>query len=94
MAGIFRINRQKREREWEKKKTFRPKTDIVTAPKYFSSLVLYFFNPTTADDLELRQCLSVFFPAFAFGNFKAHSAVIESAFVPTLKTVSTVNCCY
>ena len=52
------------------------------------NLVLLFFNPTTADDLELRQCLSVFFSAFACCNFVAHSALIESAFALTLKTVS------
>jgi condensin complex subunit 3 len=62
--------------------------DIVSSPKVLSNLVLLFFNPTTEEDIHLRQCLSVFFPAFAFGNFAAHSLVVEQAFVPTLRTVS------
>eukprot|EP00026_Physarum_polycephalum_P000606 Phypoly_transcript_00607.p1 GENE.Phypoly_transcript_00607~~Phypoly_transcript_00607.p1 ORF type:complete len:1416 (+),score=260.93 Phypoly_transcript_00607:45-4250(+) len=61
--------------------------DIATAPQQFTHLVLLFFNPVTAEDLELRQCLSVFFSAFVCRNFDAHSRLIEAAFTPTLKTI-------
>ena len=60
--------------------------DHLASPQIFAHLVLLFFNPTTEEDTRLRQCLSVFFPAFAFSR-RAHQEVIESSFFPTLRTV-------
>ncbi len=61
---------------------------VIASPQIFSRLIILFFNPSTIDDVEIRQSLSIFFPAFAFGDFAAHSIIIESSFMPTLKTVS------
>ena len=58
----------------------------VTCPSTFGQMALMYFNPMTADDQELRQCLSVFFPAFAFSS-SAHASIIEAAFLPTLRKV-------
>lgn len=43
----------------------------------------------TKDDQHLQQCLSVFFPAYAFSS-SSHAAVIEAAFLPTLRKVCAV----
>lgn len=52
----------------------------------FSELILLFFSPMTADDERLRQCLSLFFPAFAFSS-TSHAMVMEDAFMPTVRRI-------
>lgn len=68
--------------------SFDPYRDIVMSAQLFKKLVILFFCPSTLEDIELRQCLSVFFPAFAFSNPNSHANIIESAVIPVLKTVS------
>lgn len=40
----------------------------VLSAKLFLRLLLLWYNPTTVDDVYLRHCLGVFFPAFAFAS--------------------------
>lgn len=40
----------------------------VLSAKLFSRLLLLWYNPTTEDDVNLRHCLGVFFPVFAFAS--------------------------
>ena len=56
----------------------------VNDPQLLSRLFILFFNPTTVEDVRLRQCLSVFFQAFAFSS-PHHRISIESCFLPTLR---------
>ena len=56
----------------------------ISDPQLLSRLLILFFNPTTAEDVRLRQCLSMFFQAFAFSS--AHHRInIEACFLPTLR---------
>lgn len=57
---------------------------INADPKLLSKLVLAYYNPVNEDNDLLRQCLTVFFPAFAFSS-PYHRVVLESAFCPTLR---------
>lgn len=43
----------------------------ISSVQILSRLLLLYFNVTTAEAVELRQCLAVFFPAFAFAS-RAH----------------------
>lgn len=40
----------------------------VLSAKLFLRLLLLWYNPTTEDDVNLRHCLGVFFPVFAFSS--------------------------
>lgn len=40
----------------------------VSSVQIISRLLLLYFNPTTVEAVELRQCLAVFFPAYAFAS--------------------------
>ena len=40
----------------------------VLSAKLFVRLLLLWYNPTTEDDVNLRHCLGVFFPVFAFAS--------------------------
>ncbi len=40
----------------------------VRSAKLFARLVLLWFNPVVEDDVNLRQCIGVFLPAFAFAS--------------------------
>lgn len=51
-----------------------------------SNLILLFFSPSTHDDVRLRQCLSLFFPTFAFASHE-HQELCASIVVPTLRRV-------
>lgn len=37
----------------------------IASPKFFSRLVLLWYNPVTEDDTRLRHCLGVFFQIYA-----------------------------
>ncbi|XP_078359066.1 condensin complex subunit 3-like [Oculina patagonica] len=58
----------------------------VLSAKLFSRLLLLWYNPTTEDDVNLRHCLGVFFPVFAFAS-STNQELVEEAFLPTLKTL-------
>ena len=47
-------------------------------------MVLSFFNPDFESDAVLRQCLSIFFPAFAFSS-PVHQLLLEGAFLPSIR---------
>eukprot|EP00043_Microstomoeca_roanoka_P013278 m.130069 g.130069 ORF g.130069 m.130069 type:complete len:1089 (+) comp15712_c0_seq3:239-3505(+) len=59
----------------------------ICSAQVFSHLVILFFNPLTTEDVTLRQCLSVFFPAYGFSS-RSHQDVIEEAFLPTIRTLA------
>jgi hypothetical protein len=50
----------------------------------FGHLLMLFFAPSTGKDVRLRQCLSVFFPTFAF-SLRANQALCAKAAIPTLR---------
>lgn len=50
------------------------------------SLLLLFFSPFTAGEIRLRQCLSVFFPAFAFSS-RSHQSLCADALVPAMRRI-------
>jgi condensin complex subunit 3 len=56
----------------------------VNDPKLLSRLLILFYNPTTAEDTRLRQCLSIFFQAYAFSS-PHHRLCLEACFLPTLR---------
>ena len=51
-----------------------------------SRLVIFLFHPLTSDNVRLRQVLNVFFPFFASLDV-ANQHQLESAFLPTIKTI-------
>ncbi|EDQ91232.1 uncharacterized protein MONBRDRAFT_31472 [Monosiga brevicollis MX1] len=58
----------------------------LSSVQIVSRLTLLYFNPTTEDLTDLRQCLSVFFPAYAFSS-RAHQDDIRESMLPTLRIV-------
>ena len=56
----------------------------IKSAQIFTRLMVAYFNPATEEDVRLRQCLSVFFPAFAFSG-SMHQETIEEAFLPALR---------
>lgn len=59
---------------------------ITPRAKLLSRMLIAHHNPTTEDDDMLRQCLSVFFPAFAMSS--PHNRLgLEDAFLPTCQTL-------
>lgn len=58
----------------------------VLSAKLFVRLLLLWYNPTTEDDVNLRHCLGVFFPVFAFAS-RTNQELVEEAFLPTLQTL-------
>ncbi len=56
----------------------------INDPQLLSRLFILFFNPTTVEDVRLRQCLSMFFQAFAFSS-PHHRITVEACFLPTLR---------
>ena len=41
---------------------------VVSDERVFTSLVLVYISPETASNQELRQCLSYFFPVYAYSS--------------------------
>merc|ERR1740128_178700 len=58
----------------------------IESAMILSRLVIFLFHPLTVDNIRLRQVLHVFFPYFASLNL-ANQQQLESAFIPTLKTI-------
>lgn len=57
---------------------------VIGTSSMISRLLIAYHNPSTEDDTRLRQCLSVFFNAYAMLS-SANRQVLESAMLPTLK---------
>lgn len=53
--------------------------------KVLAQLVLLFFSADSADQNEIRQCLSVFFSAFTALDKEHHFTIFERIFMPTLR---------
>ncbi|NXW06975.1 CND3 protein, partial [Fregetta grallaria] len=58
----------------------------LISAKLLSRLVLLWYNPVTEEDIQLRHCLGVFFPLFAYAN-RANQECFEEAYLPTLQTL-------
>lgn len=61
---------------------------IIPTATLLSRLLIVYHNPMTEDDDELRQCLSVFFPAFAASS-PTNRLRLEDTFKQTLEVIST-----
>ncbi|PXF48505.1 Condensin complex subunit 3 [Gracilariopsis chorda] len=55
---------------------------IRPTPKLLSQLLIIYHNPITEEDELLRQCLSLFFPAFSSAS-SLNRVLLEDAFKPT-----------
>ncbi|NXL45971.1 CND3 protein, partial [Podilymbus podiceps] len=58
----------------------------LISAKLLSRLVLLWYNPVTEEDTQLRHCLGVFFPLFAYAN-RSNQECFEEAYLPTLQTL-------
>ncbi|XP_044537116.1 condensin complex subunit 3 [Gracilinanus agilis] len=58
----------------------------LVSSRLLSRLVLLWYNPVTEEDIQLRHCLGVFFPIFAYSS-RTNQECFEEAFFPTLKTL-------
>lgn len=58
----------------------------IESTMILSRLVIFLFHPLTSDNVRLRQVLNVFFPFFASLDV-ANQHQLESAFLPTIKTI-------
>jgi len=58
----------------------------ITDAGLVSKLLLLYFNPVTEELEKLRQCLAVFFPAYAFSDIN-NQRVIADVFASSLKTL-------
>ncbi|XP_030421268.1 condensin complex subunit 3 isoform X2 [Gopherus evgoodei] len=58
----------------------------LISAKLLSRLILLWYNPVTEEDIQLRHCLGVFFPLFAYAN-RTNQECFEEAFLPTLRTL-------
>eukprot|EP01083_Nonionella_stella_P065978 173343_1 len=56
-----------------------------------SLLVLLYFSPATMEDERCRQCLAIFFPAFAASSITSslgHRKALQACLLPTLRTLA------
>ncbi|NXC38737.1 CND3 protein, partial [Penelope pileata] len=58
----------------------------LMSAKLLSRLVLLWYNPVTEEDTQLRHCLGVFFPLYAYAN-RSNQECFEEAYLPTLRTL-------
>ncbi|XP_021251602.1 condensin complex subunit 3 isoform X2 [Numida meleagris] len=58
----------------------------LISAKLLSRLVLLWYNPVTEEDTQLRHCLGVFFPLYAYAN-RSNQECFEEAYLPTLRTL-------
>jgi condensin complex subunit 3 len=49
---------------------------LLTGPQVLTSLALIYLSPDTAENQELRQCLSYFFPAYSYSS-PAHQRLMQ-----------------
>lgn len=59
---------------------------VTPTPKLLSKILLAYYNPVNVNEVGMRQCLSVFFPSFAF-SASQHRLALEAAFIPTLRVL-------
>eukprot|EP00871_Galdieria_phlegrea_P005030 jgi/Galph1/5528/GphlegSOOS_G4140.1 len=59
---------------------------VQPTPPLISCLFLLYFDPFTEEDINLRQCLSVFFPVFVLSS-PGHALVIEQSFFQIIDAV-------
>lgn len=55
-----------------------PEPKSLMDPQVLASLALIYLSPDTADNQELRQCLSYFFPAYSY-SAPAHQRLMQKA---------------
>ncbi|KAF8962585.1 nuclear condensing complex subunit [Flammula alnicola] len=55
---------------------------MITESRVLTCLALMYISPTTADNQELRQCLSYFFPVYSYSS-PANQNRMQSIFMPT-----------
>ncbi|XP_054994249.1 condensin complex subunit 3 isoform X2 [Sorex araneus] len=60
---------------------------LLVSSRILSSLILLWYNPMTEEDVQLRHCLGVFFPVFAYAS-RTNQECFEEAFLPTLQTLA------
>ncbi|XP_057377036.1 condensin complex subunit 3-like [Daphnia carinata] len=63
----------------------------IESSMILSRLVIFLFHPLTEENVRLRQVLHVFFPFFASMDI-AHQQQLESAYLPTIKTIQKAPC--
>ncbi|XP_008586492.1 PREDICTED: condensin complex subunit 3 [Galeopterus variegatus] len=61
---------------------------LLVSSRILSRLILLWYNPVTEEDIQLRHCLGVFFPMFAYAN-RTNQECFEEAFLPTLQTLAS-----
>ncbi|XP_037685400.1 condensin complex subunit 3 [Choloepus didactylus] len=61
---------------------------ILVSSRILSRLILLWYNPVTEEDIQLRHCLGVFFPMFAYAS-RTNQECFEEAFLPTLQTLAS-----
>lgn len=61
---------------------------IAPSPTLLTRMLIAHHNPTTEDDDQLRQCLSVFFPAFAISS-PANRLGLEDSFKQTCRILTS-----
>lgn len=59
---------------------------LAPSTKLICRLLIVYHSPMTKDDDELRQCLSIFFPAFV-ANSETNRLALEDAFKPVLRVL-------
>ncbi|KAF8182055.1 nuclear condensing complex subunit [Pholiota molesta] len=55
---------------------------MITEPRVLTCLALLYISPTTVDHQEVRQCLSYFFPVYAYSSATNQNRM-QSIFMPT-----------
>jgi condensin complex subunit 3 len=60
---------------------------MITDERVLSSLALIYLSPDTAENQELRQCLSYFFPAYSYSS-PTHQRLMQEIFLPVLDQLS------
>ncbi|KIM86130.1 hypothetical protein PILCRDRAFT_816668 [Piloderma croceum F 1598] len=63
---------------------------FVTDERVLTSLLMAYVSPVTADNQELRQCLSHFFPLYSYASL-ANQSRMRSIFMPAYDLVTRVH---
>jgi len=62
---------------------------MISDERVLVSLALIYLSPDTAENQELRQCLSYFFPAYGY-SAPGHQHVLQKVFLPVFDQLSKV----
>ncbi|KAF8656476.1 hypothetical protein AX16_002527 [Volvariella volvacea WC 439] len=65
-------------------------TGLVKDPRVLTSLLVNYVHPATADNQELRQCLSYFFPVFCYAS-PTNQSRMQAVFLPTLELIGKIH---